>query len=141
VPRHRQVVQQVPGLEVVQPVDDEIHAVDEALGVAMVEVVHVRLDVDLPVDQLQPLPGGFGLGHGLLHVPLVVEHLALEVRDLHDVAVDEAQATHAGPGQGVGDDRPQGAAPDDEHPGRPQPPLPRLPDAWQQHLAVVSIKR
>ena len=90
----RRVVQEVAGLERVGPVDDHVVAVDDPLDVLGDEHLLVGHDVHVGVE------GGDRLARRLdlpLADPLVrVEDLALEVRQVDDVEVDDPDRADAG---------------------------------------------
>ena len=84
---HREVVEQEPRLEIVETVEDDVAALGETLGVAVIEVIDVGVDHDIGVDPRDLGAGGLGLGHFPLDVLLVEEHLSLEVGQLDRVAI------------------------------------------------------
>ena len=137
---HGAVVQEVTRLEVVDAVEQDVRAGREPLGVARIEVVDDRRDLDARIDPRELAFGGFGFRHGVADVLLVVEHLTLKIRELDEVAIDEEQAPDAGPRERVGDRRAERAAADDRRGRVGEPALPRLAEAGEQHLPVITLE-
>ena len=91
------VVDEVAGGEVVGAVEDEVVAGKELQGVGGVEPDVVQPDVHQRVQGRDGVAGGLDLGPA--HVRHAVDHLALQVAQVHVVVVDDAQGAHAGGGQ------------------------------------------
>ena len=138
---HRRVVDQVAGLEVVGPVEDQVGVGDEVEDVGVVDVGDDRLDRHRRVD-LPELPrGGLGLGQVGGDVVLVEEDLPLEVVGLDEVAVDDPDVPDPGPDQVVGQHGPQGPAPADRHPRGHQLALAGLAQGGEPDLPAVAVER
>src|SRR5205085_12603809 len=93
----RRVVQQVPGGEVVGAVDDDVVAVDDVEDVVGAETDVVGDDVDVRVQLRECLLGRVDLA--LADAIDVVQDLALQVRRVDDVHVDDAERPHTGGGE------------------------------------------
>src|SRR5204863_6002792 len=91
------VVQQVPRGEVVGAVDDDVVAVDDVEDVVGAEAHVIGDDVDVRVQLRQRLLGR--VDFALADAVDVVEDLALQVRRVDDIHVDDADRAHAGGGE------------------------------------------
>ena len=90
----RGVVDQVPGREVVGPIDDEVVAVDDVEDVVGTEPCVVGDHVEIRVNEGQGLLRRIDLA--LTDPVKVVEDLSLEVRGIDDVHVDDAERPDTG---------------------------------------------
>ncbi len=91
------VVDQVTGGEVVGPVDHHVVARHQVESVVGGQHPRVCLDTCVGVEISQSLAGRFDLGHA--HPVGGVEDLTLQVGDVHDVVVDEAERSDSGSGE------------------------------------------
>ncbi len=134
----REVVCEIARLEVVEAVDENIHAVRVALDVRVVHVVDDRGDPHFGIYRGNLAFGGLRLWHCVRDVALVEQHLTLEVRELDDVPVHDDQMTDACPCQHVCSDAAQSPAAEHQDGGAEQSSLPFLPESGQEHLTVIS---
>jgi hypothetical protein len=102
------------GVDRVGPVDHQVEVGDE-VPVVGGEAVPVRLRADARRDLPQSGPGHLDLGAADVHVR--VEQLAVQVRDLDHVRVDETEGADARPGKGRGGRRAETADAHDENAG------------------------
>jgi hypothetical protein len=70
-----------------------------------------------------------------------VDHLPLEVRDLHDIVVDHADRAHPGRREILERGRAEPASPHHQHLRRTEPLLPRPADLAQRDVARVAASR
>src|SRR5690606_29716901 len=110
VQQHARVVDQVAGGEVVRAVDDEVVLGEDLQRVLVVQPRLVQADVDQRVDLLDGVPRALGLGPA--DVGDAVDDLALQVRLVDGVELDDAQGAHAGRGEVHQDGRTQAAGAD-----------------------------
>ena len=133
----RGVVDEVAGGEVVGAVDDHVPALaEDALDVLGGEPLLVGLDVDVRVERLdRPLRR---VDLRLAEAVGRVDDLALEVRVVDHVRVDDPERPDAGRGEVErgGGAEPTGA--DQQHAGAEQPLLARLADLGDQQVARVA---
>ena len=61
-------VEQIPGLQIVQSIDDHVYICDQFFDVIRIHVDDLRFDLHLGVHLRQMLPGRFRLRHLILHV-------------------------------------------------------------------------
>ena len=115
----RGVVEQKPRREVVETVDDDVVALDDLHDVGGVEPDGVLDDVDVRVDRGDRLLGGVDLGDA--DPVRRMDHLALQVREIDLVVVDDADRADPGGGQV-------------ERGGRTEPPGPQ-----QEYLGVQQL--
>ena len=134
-----EVVDKVAGFEVVSGVEDEIGGAEEVLDVGGDEVGDVGCDADGGVGGEELAAGGLGLGEGVSRVPFVEEDLALEIRGLNEVAIDEGEVADAGAGEERGGRGPGGADADDGDMGASEGQLAGLADAGKEDLAGVAF--
>ena len=132
-----EVVDEVAGLEVVGGVQNNIDRGDvdcgrvgaggcEQLGdIAGDKVGDVRMDGDARVEAGDVAARGFGFGQSFARVGLVEEDLALQVRGLDEVAVDEGECANPRAREQRCRGRTSGAAANDGDMGRGQPLLAR----------------
>ena len=133
---HRRVVEDVSRLERVGAVEDDVVAVDDPGHVVRDQHLlvgdhrHVRVErVDRPARRLDLLVADTVGG---------VDHLALQVREVDDVEVDDADRSHAGGGQVQGRRRAEAAGPDQQHLRPEQSRLAGRPDLGDQQVAAVA---
>src|ERR1700722_15778671 len=91
------VVEQIAGGEVVDAVDDDVVALDDLHDVGGVDAGLVLDDVDIGVQSLDGLLRRVDLGN--TDAVGGVDHLALQVGQVDDVIVDDAQRANAGGGE------------------------------------------
>jgi hypothetical protein len=133
---HRGVVEGVSRFEVVRPVDDDVVPGDEPIDVVGPEpldvLLHRRLGVERPDGRL----GRVGLAHPEpVHA---VEHLALEVRLLDHVVVDDADGADPGRREVQRDGRPETAGTDEQHLRVEKLALALEPDLGDEDLPVIA---
>ena len=134
--QHRGVVDQVAGREVVGAVDDEVVAGEDLEHVVVVEPrvvhdhVHVRVDLEHRVARR--------LGLRPADVALAVDDLALQVRLVDGVELDDAERADAGRGQVEQRGAAEAAGADAQHLGVLQPLLPDHPDLGDDDVPAVA---
>ena len=132
------VVDEVARREVVGAVDDHVPALaEDALDVLGREPLLVGLDVDVGVERLdRPLrrESTFGLAERVGRV----DDLALQVRVVDDVGVDDAERADAGRGEVERRGRAEAAGADQEHAAAEQPLLAGLADLGDQQVPRVA---
>ncbi len=94
---HARVVDQVPRREVVRAVDDDVVAGEHLQRIRAIDRMLVPEDDQVGVDRPELLLGAVDLGPA--HVAGEVDDLALEVRDVDDVEVGQADRADARRGQ------------------------------------------
>ncbi len=107
-----EIVDEVAGLVIVGGVEDELGILKQGQGGGD-EVGNVGGDGDIGVDGGEFAAGGFGFREGIASVGFVIEHLALEVAVLDEVAVNEGEVADAGAGEKGGGGSSGGSAADD----------------------------
>ena len=135
---HRRVVDEVSGREVVGAVDDHVPAVGEdPLDVLRVEPLLERHDVHVRVERLDRALRGRDLR---LAEPLGrVDDLALEVRVVDDVGVDDPERPDARGGEVERGRRAEPARADQQDARVEQLLLPLLADLGDQQVARVAL--
>jgi hypothetical protein len=131
------IVDQETRLEIVGSIEDEIEAGEQVSGVAWAEVGDDAFHGYTGVDEAELALGGDGLGQRGEGVGFVKEGLALKIRGLDKIAIDDAQFTDAGAYQevcGGGTDR---AASDNNGAGGEQTMLAFLADSGAENLSRV----
>ena len=98
-----------------------------------------RLDGDGRVDEAQLVGGGDGFGERGGDVLFVVEELPLEIVELDEVAIDDADEADAGADESAGDDGAEGAAAADERAAGGESLLPCFAEGGEADLAVVAV--
>src|SRR6185437_16242617 len=125
--------------EVVRAVEDNVGIGDERPGVAWYEVGDQRGDIDAGVHAGKVEARCLGLGEALPRIVLVEEHLTLEVRGLHVVAVDECKTADAGACKEAGRRRPGGSDANDGRMAAGEALLTVISDGREEHLAGVAF--
>ena len=110
------VADEVPRGDVVARVDDHVEAGDQVETISGREALVEGLDLDRAVQRQARGLGGLGLGH--TYAILAVDDLPVEVRLVHNVAIDDPEPTHPGRGEIIGDRRPEASSSDDQHAAR-----------------------
>ena len=133
----RRVVEEVPGREVVGTVDDHVPAVPEdPVDVLGVETLLIRDDVDVGVDALERLLRGEHLR--LAERCRRVDDLALEVRRVDGVRVDDAERADACRCEVQSGRRAEPAGAEKQNARVEQLELSRLADLRDQDVAAVA---
>ena len=131
------VVHEVAGREVVGAVDDHVPAVGEdPLDVLGVEALLEGHDRDVRVERLDRPPRRVDLR--LAEALGRVDDLALEVRVVDDVGVDDAERPDAGGGEVERRGRAEAAGPDQQDARLEQPLLALLADLGDEQVARVA---
>ena len=134
---HRGVVHEVAGREVVRPVEDHVPAVrEDPLDVLGVEPLLEGDDRDVGVERLDRALRRVDLR---LAEPVGrVDDLALEVRVVDDVRVDDPDRPYTRRSEVEGGGRAEAAGADQQHAGVEQALLALLADLWDQQVAPVA---
>ncbi len=130
------VTDEVAGREVVGAVEDEVVVGDDRQRRVGREALAVLDHGRHRADRVDRVGGRGRLGPA--DVGVAVDHLALEVRRLDDVVVDDAERPHPGRGEVEQRGRPEAAGADDEDPGRAQPSLADAAEVGQEEVARVA---
>ena len=134
---HRRVVDEEAGREVVGAVDDDVVAVEDRQHVVGAEPDVVGDDVDVGVEQGERLLGRVDLA--IADAVDVVEDLALEVRLVDDVHVDDAERADAGGREVERGRRAEPAGAEQQHLGVEQLLLALVADLGQEQVALVPV--
>src|SRR6185437_4626263 len=130
------VVDEVAGLEVVGAVGDDVVAPEDLQRIRTGEHRVVLYDVGVLVQALDHLLGGVDLEHtdGVLGV----DDLALQIRFVDDVEVDEAEGAHPGGGEVEGEGGAEASGADGEDPGGLELLLAFHADLGEEEVAGVA---
>ena len=134
---HARVVDQVAGREVVSPVHDHVVFGENLQRVATIDRMLVADDVQVGVDGLQLLLGAGDLGPA--DVGREVDDLALEVRDVDDVEIDQPDRANPGRGQVERQRRAQPAGADAEDLRSLEPLLPLHRHLGHDQVAGIAL--
>ncbi len=128
---------QVAGREVVGAVDDHVVAVDDVEHVVGAEAHVVGDDVDVGVELGERLLGRVDLA--LADAVDVVEDLALQVRRVDDVHVDDAERADARGREVERGRRAEAAGAEEQHAALEQLLLAGLTDLGEQDVTAVAV--
>ena len=134
---HGGVVEQVARGEVVDAVDDHVVALDDLHDVGGVQAHRVLDDLDVGVERVDRLLGGVDLGDA--DALGGVDHLALEVGEVDDVVVDDAERADAGGGEVERGRRAEAAGAEQQHLRVEQLLLALGADLGDQQVARVAV--
>jgi hypothetical protein len=134
---HGGIVEGVARLERVGPVQDDVIALDQALDVVRGEHLLVGDDADVGVESGDRLPGAFRLL--LADAVIGVEDLALEVRHVDDVEIDDSDRADAGRRQVEAGRRAQPARADEQDLRVEELRLALGPDLRDEEVAAVAL--
>jgi len=134
---HRDIVDQEARLEIVSAVQDEREAGQEFLSIPRAEVGDHALHGHIGVDGMQPAFGGDGFGQRVAGVGLVEQRLALQVRGLDEVAVNDAEMAQSGAHKQVGERCAQRARTDKHRARGQQALLTGLADRGEEDLSRI----
>ena len=120
--QHAGVIYEVARREVIGPVGDNVVVLEDLQGVFRCQLCVVELHLYIGVQRLQAVPGGlqFRLSHGLCGV----QDLPLEIGQVDNVEIDNAELTHTRRRQIQRERRTEAAGPNREHSRRLQFQLP-----------------
>ncbi|MBV6491081.1 MAG: hypothetical protein CNCCGFBP_01613 [Fimbriimonadaceae bacterium] len=136
VEQHAGVVHQVPRREVVGPVGDHVVGSEYLQRVFARQEGLVQFDLYTWVDR-----GDLGLGRfefGSSHIRFAMNHLPLQVREINDVEIHDAEAADPRCGEIQRGWRAQPPSPDEQHTCALELALPRKPDFRQNQMARVA---
>ena len=133
------IVDQVAGFEIVGAVENQVHAVQQFLGVGGIEIGDNPGYANSGIDARQTPLGRNGFGHRIGGVGFFEKELPLQVAWLDVIAVDDREAAHAGPRQRHGLQAAEGAASGHHGVRGQQALLSRLADPGKQNLARISL--
>src|SRR5580698_28775 len=119
----REIVDQVPCLEIICTIEDEFDIFKQRSDVGWSQVGNARFDNDLGVESSDFARSGDGFGKRLCGVRLVEQRLPLQITGFYEVAIDDAKSTDAGACQQGSEYRPGGAASRDGYAGGGEPAL------------------
>ncbi|MFO0981554.1 MAG: hypothetical protein U1E76_07335 [Planctomycetota bacterium] len=132
---HGMVVDEVARGEVVEAVDDQVDLEQQARHVARDQVIGVRGELRGRVDLQQVLACSLRLGQAQGGIALGIEHLAREIAELDDVAIDQREPAHAGAQQQHRRGRAERSQSDHGHARSGQPLQSRAADRREAGLA------
>ena len=135
--QHARVVHEIARRKVVRAVDDDVVRAEEIERVGRGERDLVRHDRDLGVDRVQPIPRRRELRAA--DVRRAVQDLALQVAEVDDVEVDEAERADAGGREVHRDGRAEAAGADAEHLRGLQLALPLDADLRHDQVPAVAL--
>jgi hypothetical protein len=126
----------IAGLEVVGAVDDHVEVLQDLEDVVRGHALAILLDLHVGVEADDGLLGAVDLGHA--HALGRVQDLALQVRRIDHVVIDDADRADAGRGQVQRRRRAQATGADAQHPGLEQLDLALDPDLGQHGVPRVA---
>ncbi len=135
---HAGVVDEIAGLERVRAVDDQVVEAHEFARVGGHEAHRNRVDCDVGIERPQPFGGGLDLQPP--DAGRVVQDLALKIRHVDAVVVDDPDPADARGRQVRQHRRAQAARTDAEHARRGELALPLQPDFGDQQMAAVTAQ-
>src|SRR5229473_513611 len=136
------IVDQETRLEIVGAIENEVEAGEQVSGVARTEVGDEAFDGTTGVDRAELALGGDGFGERGEGIGFVKEGLALKIRGLDKIAVDDAQFSDACANQEICGGRTDCAASDNDGAGGEQALLAFIADGGKENLArVFFVKR
>ncbi len=130
------VADEVAGGQVVGPVEHDVVVGEDVEGGDRREAGPVLDHLDVRVERADGVGGRRRLGPA--DIGVAVDHLALEVRRVDDVVVDDPEGPDARGGEVEQRRGAQPAGPDDEDPGGTQPPLPVPAHLRQEEVPRVA---
>src|SRR2546428_11566029 len=137
VQEDRRVVHEVSGREVVRPIDDDVVVFQNVQCVPGGEARLVRLDVDVRVDLSDALLRDVDLLAADVFRP--VQHLALQVRLVDDVEVDDPETADAGGAEVLGERHAESPGADDQGGRLLEFQLPRHADFGQDQMPGIAL--
>src|SRR5437870_8115946 len=135
----RGLVDQETRLEIVRAIDDDVDAIQDLPDRRRMDVPRDRFDLDLGVHGAEAF--GSGLGLRPVDVAFRVQQLPLEIREFDDIPVDESTMPHAGPGEKVGRNAPEGPQSHHDGSGTRELALALDADLRKDFLPTVPIRR
>src|SRR4029453_18352290 len=111
------VVEHETRLEIVETIQNQIHAVDVVLDVRGVHIINDGFNGNSGIDTAKFGGSGDGFRKILTNVILIIERLTLKIGKVHEIAVDDAQHANTGSRQQFGRSAAQGAGANDRDAG------------------------
>src|SRR5881409_441254 len=131
------VVHEVPGREVVRPIDDDVVVFQDLKRIVRGQVRLVSLHVDVRVDLGDPFFRNLDLLAADVLRP--VQHLALQVRLVDDVEVDDPETAHAGGAEVLRERHAEPTGADDQGGRLFELQLPRHADFGQDEVPGIAF--
>src|SRR5262249_17316897 len=139
--QHAGVVDQVAGREVVGAVDDDVVGPEDVQGVGAGEARLVEIDLDLGVDGAAVVAGRVQVWTAVVggagEVGGAVEHLALQVGEVHHVKIDQPEPADARGGEVQRQGRAEAAGADQQDAAGLEALLALEPDLGHDQVAAV----
>src|SRR5437660_3353714 len=110
--KNRGIIEQIARWEVVGAVENDVVIGDDPPDVGFVQALQVSNHIDVGIERVDGLTGGFGLV--LPNALGVVQDLALQVAIIDDIGIDNAKRAHARSGKIIGRRRSQTASADQQ---------------------------
>ncbi len=99
---HGDIVDQEASFEIIGAVEEQIDSIEQCIGVAGAEIGDDAFDGNGRIDRAQLTFCGDSFGEDVEGVGLVKEDLALQVRRLNEIAVDDFDIADAGANEKIG---------------------------------------
>jgi hypothetical protein len=131
------VIDQETGFKVVGAIEQEITTGEQFHGILRAEIGDDASHGDAGIDGQQLARSGDGFGKGLASIGFIEKRLALEVRGLDEVAVNDFDGPNAGANEKVGRSSANGAATNDSGARSQQPLLAFEANSGEEHLPRV----
>src|SRR5207249_6979389 len=132
---HGDIVDQEASFEIVGAIEEQIDSIEKRLGVARAEIGDDTFDGHRRIDGAKLAFGGDSLGKDVESVGLVEQGLALQVRGLNEIAIDDFDVANAGANEKIGSGGSDCAASNDARPCGEQALLPFRASPREKHLA------
>src|SRR5205823_4383846 len=136
--QHTGVVDQVARWKVVGAVDDDVVGLQNVEGVGRGQLRLVQVDLHLRVDRLEAVLRRSQLRPP--HVGSAVQDLALQIAEVDDVEVDQAEAAHTGGGKIQAQRRAEAAGADQQYRRRLEALLPFDADLRHDEVPAVAFR-
>src|SRR6266545_4829265 len=131
------VIDEVAGVEIVRPVDDEIVVLDDVHHVVHVDACGQLDHLHVGIQGLDGLRARVHLRPP--HAGCGMEHLTLKVRHVHHVAVHESHGAHARRGQIERGRGAQSTRTDEQHLGAQKLALSLLADLREKEMTAIAL--
>jgi len=131
------VVDEELGGEIVGAVDDEVIAGNDGGNIGRTDPLLVSVDRHIRIDGAHLFGGGNYLRFADIRGEM--DHLPLQVGDIDNVGIGNADGAYAGGRQIEGDRRAETAGADDQHPAVKQLALPFAADFLENDMARIAL--
>ena len=130
------VVDEIPRGEIIRAIHDDVEVLEQLERVGAGQLCFDRFDLDVGIEIREARPGGLALG--LANVAGAKRDLALEIREIHNIEINQTELAHARGRKIQAQRRTEPSRADEQNLGVFQFELPVHPDFRHDEMAAIA---